>query len=318
MLYDSFYTLLDIPHTGKSIALGVSAVILALLDCDVLCICYSTYLSLRDYDAFKSMFKAFGVDDSIQYSTVKDACGELYDRGGNTRELSKMIAWNEKTKGQPSECANEKAQVLLIDEVDVVFKGDFYGELYNSVGSLQHTVIEELLIYIWKNRDSLDQTSLLNSPAAHACVNVFPDDMKPIISKHIKSMLNGAQGVDSHEYIVNNGKICYKEFDGLSANTQYGYLTTFAAMKEHGNGQVKQNALKNHLYLKCGHSSYAEIPLTFDATLGLTGTLNSLGPEERDILSHQYGINKMTYIPSVYGKNKRLFAGNNCRGKSFW
>jgi len=49
----------------------------------------------------------------------------------------------------------------------------------------------------------------------------------------------------------------------------------------------------------------------FDVILGVTGTLTSLSQNEKDILSHQYGIDKMTHIPSVYGKNKLLFAGDS-------
>lgn len=263
------------------------------------------------------MFKDFGVLESIKYSTVNDACEELYNRGGDTRSLSSDIAWDTKTKRADPETSKERAQVLLIDEVDVFFKDDFYGKTFRSVASLQHESIEELLKLIWKNRDSLDESSLSETLNALACLKLFPTDIQPIISQHINSMLNDAQNVDSHDYIVHDGKVCYKEFDGLCTNWVFGYLTTFVAIKEHENGRVTQKAMEHRqvVYLKCGQSSYAEIPTTFDAILGVTGTLKSLGPEERNILKHQYGINKMTYIPSVYGKNKLLFAGDNPRGE---
>lgn len=54
---------------GKSVTLGVSATVLALLGLHVDCACYSKYLSKRDYDAFASMFEGFGVSQQIQYGT---------------------------------------------------------------------------------------------------------------------------------------------------------------------------------------------------------------------------------------------------------
>ncbi|KAL7553099.1 hypothetical protein ACHAWF_018746 [Thalassiosira exigua] len=297
---------------GKSIALGVTAIILAMLDCDVVCVCYSSYLSSRDFDSFESMFEEFGVLRSIKYSTLKDACGEMYNAGGDTRSLSEDICWGEKSKCDDSGNSKGRARVLLIDEVDMFFQKDFYGGTYRSAGSLFDQSIENLLKYIWTNRGSLNETSLLTSPTAHACLDLFPEDIQPIISKHIANMLRDAINVDSHNYIVHDGAICYKEFDGLDRHSVYRYLTTFAGIKEHENGNVTKEAMKRRLciFLKCGRSSYAEIPTAFDGILGVTGTLASLGQDEKDILSHQYGINKMTYIPSVYGKNKLKFAGD--------
>ena len=75
-------------------------------------------------------------------------------------------------------------------------------------------------------------------------------------------MLKDAKKLDSHDYIVSDGKICYKEFDGLTSRTVYGYSTAFAAMKEHENGRVTDDHLEYRLgiSLDCGESSYAELP----------------------------------------------------------
>ena len=307
-------------HSGKSIALGVTAIILALFDCDVVCICYSAYLSSRDNEAFRSLFAAFGVLKSIKYCTAEQACEDLYNSGGDTREISSDIAWGKKAKYAGSETNKARAQVLLIDEVDVFFKDDFYGKSYSSVTTLQQEAIRQLMQYIWKNRDDINQSSLAASRAAQTCLELFPEDIQPIISKHIKSMLKDAKKLDSHDYIVSDGKICYKEFDGLTSRTVYGYSTAFAAMKEHENGRVTDDHLEYRLgiSLDCGESSYAELPnCSFDVLLGVTGTLKSLGNDVRDILTQQYGVKRTTYIPSVYGKNKLLFSGDNPRGKPY-
>jgi preprotein translocase subunit SecA len=47
---------------GKSITLGVTSTILALLGFHVSCACYSSYLSERDFESFKYIFTAFGVE----------------------------------------------------------------------------------------------------------------------------------------------------------------------------------------------------------------------------------------------------------------
>ena len=55
---------------GKSIALGGLSVLLALLGKRVRCVCYSKYLSDRDFKAFRSLFEALAVQDRIVYSMI--------------------------------------------------------------------------------------------------------------------------------------------------------------------------------------------------------------------------------------------------------
>ena len=58
---------------GKSIALGGGASLLALLGFRVRCICYSQYLSRRDFKAFSLLFEALGIQDGmIVYSTITE------------------------------------------------------------------------------------------------------------------------------------------------------------------------------------------------------------------------------------------------------
>jgi hypothetical protein len=306
---------------GKSIALGVTSIMLAMMDCDVVCVCYSTYLSTRDFVAFKSLFKAFGVLEYIKYSTVKDACNELYNKGGDTRTLSEEVAWRKPTETRRTSKDGDRAQVLLIDEVDVFFKDDFYGETYNAVTSLRHEIIPDLLKYVLANRENLSSTSLQGSPLAQKCISLFPTDMRSIVLSHLEDMLiDATKFFDSHEYSVRNGQICYKELDGMTTNLQYGYCTAFASIREYENGRMVQSTRDHYLNiaLKCGNASYAEIPNTFDVILGVTGTLKSLNQNETDILRESYGIKRMTYIPSVYGNNKLFFAGDSPKGKSFF
>ena len=55
---------------GKSIALGGGSALLALMGINVRCICYSDYLSQRDWRAFRDVFDALKVDQLIKYSTI--------------------------------------------------------------------------------------------------------------------------------------------------------------------------------------------------------------------------------------------------------
>ena len=82
---------------GKSIALGVTEIIISMMNCNVACICYSSYLIERDVVEFRSMFEGFEVFLFIEYSTAKIACGNVYNQGVYIRDLSKSVAWGRTT-----------------------------------------------------------------------------------------------------------------------------------------------------------------------------------------------------------------------------
>jgi len=56
----------------------------------------------------------------------------------------------------------EKAEeILLIDEVDVFFSKEFYGELYSTEASIIDIKITELIMYIWNNqKDDLNMSKV--------------------------------------------------------------------------------------------------------------------------------------------------------------
>ena len=67
---------------GKSIVLGIMSLLLALLEKEVYCVCYSSYLSNRDYEAFKDIFKAFEVEDKITYGTFNQISEIIINKKG--------------------------------------------------------------------------------------------------------------------------------------------------------------------------------------------------------------------------------------------
>ena len=76
---------------GKSITLGITSALLALLGYRVDVVCYSKYLSERDYDSFSSLFYELGLKNKIFYGTFDDLANRAINENGNLRELSKSL-----------------------------------------------------------------------------------------------------------------------------------------------------------------------------------------------------------------------------------
>ena len=46
-------------------------------------------------------------------------------------------------------------QVLLIDEVDVFFSDDFFGNEYRPLASLRHPAVSTFMKFLWEEREGL-------------------------------------------------------------------------------------------------------------------------------------------------------------------
>jgi preprotein translocase subunit SecA len=57
---------------GKSIIIGFCTTIFALIGFEVHSVCYSSYLSERDYTAFLELFQFLKLEDSITYGTFNE------------------------------------------------------------------------------------------------------------------------------------------------------------------------------------------------------------------------------------------------------
>ncbi|MCL4419817.1 hypothetical protein M1146_07040, partial [Patescibacteria group bacterium] len=60
--------------------------------------------------------------------------------------------------------------------------------------------------------------------------------------------------------------------------------------------------------LGCGYYSYAALTEKYNLILGVTGTLASLTPEERLVVD-SFNINRVAYLPSIYGQGFQLNNG---------
>ena len=72
---------------GKSVTLGVVSALLAQVGFEVYCVCYSQYLSDRDYKNFNRLFDKLNVSEFIHYGTIKKICEDYVNRNGNIREI---------------------------------------------------------------------------------------------------------------------------------------------------------------------------------------------------------------------------------------
>ena len=313
---------------GKSIVLGVTSIILALFNCEVVCACYSQFLSDRDLTAFKYMFEAFGVHELVSYSTLMDL-GFAVDGNDRTRQLLRgFIQRSDVTRGEPQQrktaSVNEgssRLKVLLLDEVDVVLSPDVYGETFLTAAYISDDRGEEkmknLFRFIWKQCQEHDRYTLLSSTEVCRFLETIAPDAHKLTKETLLHMIDDAiyvrQGKHDSSYsITEDGRIAYKYFDGTTTRYCYGYRTAFAYMKEAELGNISSELAGRFMSwsFNFGNVSYAEVPFLYDVILGVTGTLKDLKIEAKSVLETDYRIEKYSYIPSVYGTNKLKFAGD--------
>lgn len=298
---------------GKSITLAVTAAVLALLDFDVYTACYSEYLSQRDYNMFLSIFDSLDLLNRIHYGTFKQLCEKMINEHGQIRELVEQMISNNMNNFLRSNQSVQRAKILLIDEVDVFFSKEFYGNLYTPSVTLQDPTITALANYIWENRKlKLTLNGVTATPEYQACCRKF-QNWEPLIAEAVKDMLYDVINFESHDYYVSQDKIGYIEQDNIVFDIVYRYKTLFAYYFEQENGRISHKSLEENIsmHIKCGSFSYAEIPHNFTHIMGVTGTLRTLSDPEKNVIQNVYKIYKNTYSPSVFGKNDLKFGKNS-------
>lgn len=202
---------------------------------------------------------------------------------------------------------NARPEILLVDEVDVFFGSDFYGQTYKSVVEFREPEIAEILKRIWNAYDQggrrLKLSEIQSMSEYSRLVNKLPGYL---LDNEISLMLDQVRLVDDIPYYLDSdtGRIGYKVMDCIDYNVTYGYTTMFAYLKESGN--LKKSTLSKALVMpiSCGQFSYANIsPYQI---IGVSGTLEALGDYEKEVLGN-YGLEKFVYVPSVYGDSNFQF-----------
>lgn len=294
---------------GKSVTLAATASVLALLGFEVNCACYSKYLSERDYEAFKGLFDILNISKYIQYGTFNRLCEAALNKNGDLRQVVRDMISKGVGEGAGIIQQSNRAKILLVDEVDVFFSKDFYGGLYTPSTVLADPAIGTLTDLIWKMRDfPINLQKIKNTQEYQSCCSRFKS-WAFLIEEAVKDMLFDLKAYKSHDYVVKDNKIGYKEFENISFDIIFRYQTLFAYYAEHEKGNISLESLNANksIRLKCGHFSYAEIPNLFSFIMGVTGTLETLSKKEREIIEKKYKIYKNTYSPSVFGKNNSKF-----------
>ncbi|CAL6025624.1 Helicase-related_protein [Hexamita inflata] len=295
---------------GKSVILAVTAIVLAIMGFDVNCACYSEYLSQRDYESFTDLFNAFNVRDNISYGTFSQMCERYINQNGEVRTLTKQcITQNKINKSQNQK---KRQQILMIDEVDVFFNQDFYGNSYNPITTIQNDEITEFFDYVWANRND-SQLLEIDKISKTEPYKKFINSLKgweELVKEVAIEILSDIAHFKTHKYIVHKGLIGYKSQDTISTSTYYGYRTLFAYYQEVENKKINVNELQTRktVHFSCGNFSYAEIPKNYQHIIGVTGTLDTVSKPEMKLLTDEYNIKKFSYLPSVYGTNQLTFS----------
>lgn len=299
---------------GKSITLAILSIFLSLFGFNVYCSNYSKNLSDRDFQNFKPLFDILGVTEYIHYSTFNKLCEKILNENGDIRELVEKRLLNQSVVIKNNQIRNRRHNVLLIDELDVFFSSQFYGRTYSPCSAIQiQDHLDALIKYIWENRATatFNLATIKNDDSFKNCKAAL-GECSPLLDSTAKQMLFDVRNFKNHGYIVNEGKIGYKEQDGIEYDINVGYKTLFAYMHEIEIGNILPNCKKfqkfKRLTLKCGDFSYATlIKDQFAFVMGVTGTLETLNEEMKKDLRDTYNVKKFSYMPSVYPESKFLF-----------
>ena len=307
---------------GKSIILGALSIVLALLGFSVRCVCYSEYLSDRDYDLFKDIFIQYDVESKIVYSKITTMSEDRIADKGDIREMTldlltgrnqEQLSKNLKRK---SIDVVEKNEVLLVDEVDVFFGSDFYGQTYNQVAHLEDDMIETLLREIWSNRNSFSKGGAnmerVKSWNIYNAVLRKYSQWKFLLESEVEAMVDDVLNYDNppYEKDAQNFRIGYVVRDNVEWGIVYGYRTAFAHLAEQEKeifvGDTAEANIKESLRLavSCGQFSYSNIKPGL--ILGVTGTLDELAIEEKKIIQ-DFRVDTYTFMPSVYPGQRLIF-----------
>lgn len=312
---------------GKSVLLGGLAAFLALLGHSVDVICYSAYLSNRDWLAFKDLFERLGIADKVQYLTIDGLMGQ--NTGHVRQQVTDLLTNADRRAGATSAADSTPTtkRVLLFDEVDVLLRPSFFGDTYNPAVYIdtEKGDAAELLKFVYEKRPG-NIAEVKAQPSYQALLKLVGRDAQQLLDDEVHQMLKDIGKLATHDYVVHEEiealpgskvrpvkKIGYIEHDTVTCSKSFGYLTAFAWLKELANGTLELDTARSHLKLiaRCGLMAYAYLPTYYAAILGVTGTLDSLTESESTLLKEACGIKDFTFLPSVYGVSQLDFKPNS-------
>lgn len=314
--------LIEIPTgEGKSITLGVTAMLFALMGFDVDCACYSHYLSQRDYDDFCDMFHAFKLNQHIFYGTFKDLSERwINEQHGNVRDAVDSLMRQTGKAGNVTQQNTSRPRVLLLDEVDVFFGKDFCGSTYKLSHMFSHPDVHALIHYIWtQSKDNIRLLSLeriKNNPESgyEKLLTTLIRGSQSLLDHAITAMIEDVKIYRTQQgsFILDplTQKIGYQgNSHVIEYNIAYRYQTMFAYIDYLELKKITARVLQGKvgLLLECGEFSYAEMPKQYAHIFGVTATLTTLNVTQKNLLDTILSVQAFTYLPSVYGESKLKF-----------
>ncbi|WP_265027626.1 OTU domain-containing protein [Wolbachia endosymbiont (group B) of Chorthippus parallelus] len=337
---------------GKSLVLGLLSSLLVLTGHKVRTVCYSEYLATRDQQDFNGFFKEFGIGDKITYGTFEEMANEVINPEVNgkkqgLRELVEGLILNHSAE-QSGQIKQEDISntILLIDEVDVFFSDQFYGNTYgacNTIGipglaSIQEeiwemasksyeksTILEKVEEFIKKkigerNQDFKEFNKFLFKPGKYYLLKEKDNVVikkeytnRSLYQEHLEKMIDAAIKVakGSDEYINNykindKGIISYRKDDGFYSIFTY---CGYYNIFHYFRLKNKDFDRKNYGYLNisCGKISYAKLPEKYPLILGVSGTLTTLNDHEKKAVRESYNIRENSIMPSFFGDSHLKF-----------
>lgn len=304
---------------GKSVTLAMTAILFALMGYDVDCACYSRYLSERDFASFSHLFEIFGVKDKIFYGTFKDLSEQWFNEEHDVRDAVNSLI--RQTHCVSTGKTRKNKRILLIDEVDVFFGEDFCGSSYNLSLIFEHDDVNTLIQYIWNaskdDKKILRLREVKNTDAYKNLIRKLMPGFEKVLDQAILAMIE-----DAKVYRRNPGSFIFDKdtqrigYQTNSHEIEYvnrRYLTLFAYIDYYEKGQITQQALdaKIGLLIECGQFSYAEILKHYRYVFGVTGTLSTLSPQEKELVNTVLKTDKFTYMPSSYEAPRFCFDKEN-------
>ena len=289
---------------GKSVVLAVTSCIFALLGFEVNCSCYSEELSRRDKENFSNLFRCLKIEKIVHYGTFNQLCENLLNERCNIREtILKSLQENTLTVGTTGLKVLDK--ILLIDEVDVILSEKYYGVAYTPSVKWFNKEIFTLLQDIW-NTKPRNLKTVQSSPPYKNCVSKY-SSFATLFEETIKDLIASVNSDITNPYEVIDDKIQYLDGESYSSAIFFGYETVWAYFMENEKGSISKESLRENIGIlyNCGVFSFAEMPHDFKFIAGVSGTLQTLAKKEHNILRDVYGIQQMTYAPSVFKTGTR-------------
>jgi len=309
---------------GKSVSLGMSAALFALFGFQVDVVCYSRYLSERDYAEFKNLFHNLGVDSLIHYNDINQLTSRVMQSGTNLPNARKAFL-KFLSKGLLKAKEPERIEtVLLMDEVDVFFDDAFYGNAYRPSVKIDNAF--PLIERVWKQRGLLSMSSvgeILEFTESQDIMKMYPnlsllpsDGAPTFIEEQIQDMLEAVlcfplsgpchwpdESMSNYTIDHDSKRIGY--IDSISGvpdyDASFGYYTAFTYLQCIEKGELKQEDLMEQ-----------KTVLQSQGWFGMGGSAPQV--EHTNILGLQPRCGTLTYseIPRSYSYKFGMSGTLNC------